>query len=179
MKELYKKLQTIREKIGILTKNKKNFYLNSTYLDINKLIEQLSPLLEEQNILLLQPIEGNRVTSILIDLDSEKDIRSSIDIPLMTDPQRIGSAITYFRRYTLQSLLALQVEDDDGNKAVQKDTEKKEKKQLNILDEENNLTKEWLNVMEAINDKRIKSVEDVKKFYKISKEVEQKIIKNL
>jgi hypothetical protein len=31
-------------------------------------------------------------------------------------PQKLGSAITYYRRYTLQSLLGLQAEDD-GNKA--------------------------------------------------------------
>ena len=29
----------------------------------------------------------------------------------------MGSAITYYRRYTLQSLLALEAEDDDRNKA--------------------------------------------------------------
>jgi len=34
------------------------------------------------------------------------------------DPQKIGSAITFYRRYTLQSLLGLQSEDDDGNKAI-------------------------------------------------------------
>jgi len=31
--------------------------------------------------------------------------------------QDLGSEITYFRRYSLQSLLALQAEDDDGNLA--------------------------------------------------------------
>jgi hypothetical protein len=37
-------------------------------------------------------------------------------LPNLQDPQKLGSAITY-RRYTLQSLLGLQAEDDDGNKA--------------------------------------------------------------
>jgi hypothetical protein len=36
-------------------------------------------------------------------------------LPNLQDPQ-LGSAITYYRRYTLQSLLGLQAEDDDGNK---------------------------------------------------------------
>lgn len=32
-------------------------------------------------------------------------------------PQAMGSQITYYRRYTLQSLLCLQVEDDDAQTA--------------------------------------------------------------
>ena len=40
---------------------------------------------------------------------------SEIDLPNIQDPQKLGSAITYYRRYTLQSLLGLQAEDDDGN----------------------------------------------------------------
>ncbi len=36
-------------------------------------------------------------------------------LPEITDPQKIGSAVTYYRRYTLQSLLSLQAVDDDAN----------------------------------------------------------------
>jgi hypothetical protein len=35
----------------------------------------------------------------------------------LTDPQKIGSCITYFRRYTLKSLLAISEVDDDGSLA--------------------------------------------------------------
>jgi hypothetical protein len=41
-------------------------------------------------------------------------------LPNLQDPQKLGSAITYYRRYTLQSLLGLQAEDDDGNKRTYK-----------------------------------------------------------
>ena len=40
-----------------------------------------------------------------------------MELPQITDPQKVGSAVTYFRRYTLQSLLSLQAEDDDANTA--------------------------------------------------------------
>ena len=33
------------------------------------------------------------------------------------NPQKIGSAITYAKRYTLQSVYGLPSEDDDGNEA--------------------------------------------------------------
>jgi hypothetical protein len=41
-----------------------------------------------------------------------------MSLPNIQDPQKLGSAITYYRRYTLQSLLGLQAEDDDGNTAT-------------------------------------------------------------
>ena len=37
----------------------------------------------------------------------------------MENPQKIGSAITYYKRYTLQSVYGLPSEDDDGNVASQ------------------------------------------------------------
>jgi hypothetical protein len=40
-------------------------------------------------------------------------------LPELNDPQKIGSCITYYRRYTLASLL-LQAEDDDANLASKK-----------------------------------------------------------
>jgi hypothetical protein len=39
-------------------------------------------------------------------------------LPENSDPQKMGSTITYFRRYALQSLFLLQAEDDDGHSAV-------------------------------------------------------------
>ena len=44
----------------------------------------------------------------------------------MTNPQQIGSAISYARRYSLLSILNLNTDDDDGNAAAQT-TVKKEK----------------------------------------------------
>jgi len=37
--------------------------------------------------------------------------------PVKSDPQGIGSAITYARRYTLASIAGVATEDDDGNAA--------------------------------------------------------------
>ena len=35
----------------------------------------------------------------------------------MENPQKVGSAVTYAKRYTLQAVYGLQSEDDDGNEA--------------------------------------------------------------
>lgn len=37
--------------------------------------------------------------------------------PAKADPQGVGSCITYFRRYALQSMVGIAPEDDDGNAA--------------------------------------------------------------
>jgi hypothetical protein len=63
----------------------------------------------------LQPIKDGEVCSVIS--DGENSIESGVKLPEINDPQKLGSAITYFRRYTLQSLLSLQAEDDDGNMA--------------------------------------------------------------
>jgi hypothetical protein len=40
-----------------------------------------------------------------------------MELPQGITPQQMGSAITYYRRYTLQSALSLQAVDDDGQQA--------------------------------------------------------------
>lgn len=49
------------------------------------------------------------------------------------------------------------------------------KKWLNITDSNGSDTKEWLNVITAINEKKITSIAEVKKHYSLSKSVEEKI----
>ena len=49
------------------------------------------------------------------------------------------------------------------------------KKWLNITDKDGSDTKEWLNVITAINDGKITTIDEIKKHYSLSKEVEVKI----
>ena len=49
------------------------------------------------------------------------------------------------------------------------------KKWLNITYRNGSDTKEWLNVITAINEKKITTIDEIKKYYNLSKEVEQKI----
>lgn len=52
-------------------------------------------------------------------------------------------------------------------------------KWLNIFDKDKNFTKEWNALLIAISEKRIKSVEEVKKYYKVSKDIQTKIEEQL
>ena len=42
------------------------------------------------------------------------------------DAQAVGSAITYLRRYSLQSIMGLPVEDDDGNAASRRQPQRRQ-----------------------------------------------------
>jgi hypothetical protein len=46
--------------------------------------------------------------------------------PVKTDPQGIGSALTYARRYGLMAMIGIAPEDDDGNAASQSNKQLKE-----------------------------------------------------
>jgi len=123
---IYKQLLEVQKEVGAISKDSKNPFFKSKYFDINKLIEVVNPVLSKHGLVLLQPIEDNKVYSRLFDAESEKSVESWLELPNLTDPQKIGSAISYYRRYTLSSLLGLQAEDEDGNglKAKPKPVEK-------------------------------------------------------
>ena len=113
----HQKLHRAKLAIGKVTKNANNPHFKKSYADLNAIIEAVEPILLENGLLLLQPIHGNSVCTQIIDVDSDNSIDSCMDLPTGLDPQKMGSAITYFRRYTLQSILSLQAVDDDGHSA--------------------------------------------------------------
>lgn len=141
MKTIYQKLFNLKSKIGKISKDSSNPFFKSKYFDINSLLENVEPLMQENNLVLLQPILNNKVTTKIIDSESGEEISSEIELPNLTDPQKLGSAITYYRRYTLQSLLGIQAEDDDANKASGNKTAPKQNSQKvdpKLLQEVNN-----------------------------------------
>tara|TARA_R110001592_G_scaffold101704_3_gene287684 strand:- start:15324 stop:15875 length:552 start_codon:yes stop_codon:yes gene_type:complete len=179
MKEnIYSKLFALQNELGAITKDSKNPFYKSKYFDVNSLIAQLKPLLQKHKLVLLQPITDNQVRSVLVDLDGGS-VESSIKLPDNLDAQKLGSAITYFRRYTLQSLLALQAVDDDANLAShgivpfpeQKDYKIKKKSKPVLLEN----TPQFKNASEAIS-KRGKTINDIKEHYTINKEIEKKLL---
>lgn len=115
---IYQKLFNAKKEIGAISKDSTNPFFKSKYFDVNQLLQHVEPILDKHSLLLLQPLGNGGVSSIIYDIDSKDIIESFMMLPNIQDPQKLGSAITYFRRYTLQSLLGLQAEDDDGNKAA-------------------------------------------------------------
>jgi hypothetical protein len=108
-------------------KGSKNPFFKSSYADYNSVLEACKESLNNNGISVLQPhgvkITGDKavgtVDTILLHesgefLSSSTLVRASKD----NDPQAFGSAVTYARRYGLQSLVSLPSEDDDGEGAM-------------------------------------------------------------
>ena len=153
---LYTKLNEVKKEIGAISKDSTNPFFKSKYFDINSLLKHVEPLLQKNGLLLLQPIMDGDLYTEIVDIESEERVVSYIPLPEMDDPQKLGSAITYYRRYTLQSLLGLQAEDDDANSASQ--ATKTQKQWVNKDDK----------IWSAAVDKGI-TLTELKKHYSISR----------
>lgn len=103
------------------SKDKKNPFFKSNYADLASVFNACRAALNNNGIAISQPIEtrGERmfVVTLLIHGESGEFIRSEMMLPNQLDPQKIGSAITYFRRYSLMSVAGVATDDDDGNEA--------------------------------------------------------------
>lgn len=117
---IYRKLHSAKKEIGAISKDSRNPFFKSKYFDINQLLEHTEPILQKHDLLCLQPILDGVVTSQIIDVETGEKVESGIALTNITDPQKRGSEVTYYRRYTLASLLGMQAEDDDANKASRK-----------------------------------------------------------
>ena len=135
---LFDRLLKVQERIGKISKDKTNPFFESKYADINIIIEMVKPILNEEGILFMQPlsnVDGKPgITTILI--HGTEKIEYTTVFPDLPKPkegkksnpfQDMGSAITYYRRYALISILGLEAEDTDGNiTSSQPSTPKKE-----------------------------------------------------
>ena len=166
---IYKKLLSAKKEMEAITKDSKNPFFKSNYFDINKILAEIEPILQRNGLLLLQPIEAEFVKTQIFDTESGEKVSSEMHLPNIQDPQKLGSAITYYRRYTLQSLLGLQAEDDDGNKAAK--PPKGKVKNPSLTDEEFNklnLKKNYHHIdaylkVRTVTPEQRKSLEELKK----------------
>ena len=163
------KLFKLQQEIGTISKDAKNPFYKSKYFDINSLIKQLQPLLKKNRLLLLQPIEEDMVMSKLICVDGSGGVDSGLKLPEINDPQKLGSAITYYRRYTLASLLGLQSVDDDANLTIGSS-----KSPANDLPWLNRGTTNFSKVVKALKSGDFK-IEDVLKKYRLSVEIKEEL----
>lgn len=107
-----------QKEIGAAVKDSSNPFFKSKYADLGSVMEACKKALNDNGISVLQPINGDEVETILVHESGEWFSSSTkIVCKASNDPQAYGSAITYARRYGLQSMVFIPAEDDDGNKA--------------------------------------------------------------
>lgn len=101
-----------------------NPHFKSKYADLAEVVEATVPALNANGIAVMQsPGYENGLVSITTVLIHESGATATGTLrlnPTKADPQGIGSAITYGRRYALLAMTGAAPEDDDGNAASQR-----------------------------------------------------------
>ena len=123
MKEIITALLKAQAEMSNAKKNGLNPHFKSKFADLNSVREAVMPLLNENGIIVLQPmvtIDGSEYVKTVLLHESGESIESFTKIlcKSQNDPQAYGSGVTYARRYGLQSLLSIGADDDDGNAAA-------------------------------------------------------------
>ena len=125
--QLRASMLALKAELKAVIKDATNPHFRSRYADLNSHLDEVEPLATKHSLILTQatsimPTEGGRIHNILVTrlthAESGESEEASLLLPDLTDMQKLGSAITYARRYTLSALLAMKAEDDDGNDAT-------------------------------------------------------------
>lgn len=122
IKEIAPALLKAQKGIKAALKDSTNPHFKSKYADLSSVIDAVKEHLNAQDIAFLQGIvsaeNGVGVETMLLHKSGEW-LSSILEIPASKqDAQGYGSAITYGRRYGLQSMCGVPAEDDDGNAAT-------------------------------------------------------------
>ncbi len=131
MKNLLQKLNDFRQIVGNVKKNATNPFHKSKYATLESVLDTIEEPLNKSGIGYHQIIKLNEgcyyLVTTIYDLENTTDILDSwIPLLFVSDMQKLGSAITYARRYGLVSILGLEQEDDDANLTLQTQLYKKE-----------------------------------------------------
>lgn len=168
-------------KVESIKKDASNPFFKSKYASLSNILENIQVPLSESGLAFSQiPTGEGGLTTILVHAESGEYIMGEyIMKPAKTDPQSLGSAITYQRRYALCAILGLNIEDDDdGNAGSGKNDAPKAKADSQPKDEKpwlNEGTKEFAGALEKMKAGK-SSIDALKKFFRISKDTEQKLI---
>jgi hypothetical protein len=125
VRTLTKKLAKATAEMAAVTKTKQADMgsYSYTYATLTDVLQTVKDALDKQDLALTQPLITEdgimKVTTLILDKDTGESMSfGGPGITLKADPQAMGGAITYYRRYALTSLFALEVDDDDGHQAA-------------------------------------------------------------
>lgn len=122
--ELSKALIEVQKVLSPALKDAENPFVKSRYATLNSVMGSCKSALLDNGILLTQypvPVEGENLGLVtkLVHAETGQFQASLAVIPLSKhDPQAMGSAITYGRRYSLSAMLGIVTEDDDDGNAA-------------------------------------------------------------
>jgi hypothetical protein len=123
MKEIASALVKAQKEFGPALKTSTNPHFRNNYAALDACIEAVIDALNNNGIMLMQQTslceDGVIVETLFIHESGEMMGGGKLHVPAAKqDPQGYGSALTYAKRYSLQSACGIAPEDDDGNKAT-------------------------------------------------------------
>lgn len=176
IKNIAAALALFQVKAEKIIKTAENPFFKSKYADLPSILDSIALPLQEAGLVISQFPDDDGLTTILMHPESGEFLSAKgIMHPIKSDPQSIGSAITYQRRYSLCAILGLNVDDDDdGNEASKPaaQSDKPAKAWLNKGTEEFTKAK---NVMTKSVDKHA-ALKSLLAAYSISKEVQSLLL---
>lgn len=106
-------------------KDSANPYFKSKYADLASVWDAAHEALHANGITVMQPIRINEAGQTIVMTNvryQDGTLIESSECPVLckapNDPQAMGSAITYARRYSLAAILGIVTTDDDGEAAM-------------------------------------------------------------
>lgn len=112
-----------QKNMGAALKSATNPHFRSKFADLNSVIDAAVGPLNDAGIAVLQSpaiLDGQAVIQTILLHESGEFIvgNSPVVVAKQNDPQSHGAALTYCRRYGLQSMVTLQAEDLDAEPAM-------------------------------------------------------------
>lgn len=101
-----------------LKKNAHNPFHKSDYANLEAVISVLAEPLKKNNLFVTQSVDDSLLeTTVVHVLGFSKTFYYPLTAKDISNPQAVGAAVSYARRYSLQSIFFLAAEDDDGHQA--------------------------------------------------------------
>lgn len=118
MSEINKALIKFQSEMKPVTKDAFNPHYKKPYADLSSVLVDALPILTKNGLGITQTLQQNGellfLKTSLIHTSGEF-IDSTVGVPQMQDPQKLGIWITYLKRYSLMAMLGVATEDDDAN----------------------------------------------------------------
>ena len=116
-------LSIVQGKLSHAKKYSANPFFKSKYADLESVWDACRSLLAENGLCVMQfPgefLEGCMSLDTILAHSSGEYIKQTMEVPVTKlDPQGVGSALTYMRRYALAAVVGVVQADDDANAAV-------------------------------------------------------------
>lgn len=123
MKELFAALAQAQAEIGAAIKDSTNPHFRSKYADLASVVAAIKPVAAKHGLGYIQRFGeaqgGVSVETVIVHKSGESFPTGMLFVPASKqDAQGYGSAITYARRYSLQTAWGVPADDDDGNAAT-------------------------------------------------------------